>query len=138
MDLAKYLEIFVHEASRHLQDLDALLAAVPANGDIGRLREEILAKIHSIKGMAHTLELESIGQLCLALEARCRPPAPPMGHGIDALKGDLAEGIALLKKLVLQRGEMHPEADLTAYSRLIEQLNHPKPQASATEQDGMK
>jgi two-component system chemotaxis sensor kinase CheA len=70
VDLAKYRALFLEEATEHLAEMSRACLALekePANGEAIDL---VFRLAHSIKGMAASLEYESITRLAHRLEDR--------------------------------------------------------------------
>jgi len=70
LDLAKYRALFLEEATEHLAEMSRACLALekdPANGEALDL---VFRLAHSIKGMAASLEYESITRLAHHLEDR--------------------------------------------------------------------
>lgn len=100
MDLAKYKNIFAQESKKYLEDLGPLLISVEKDRVNHGLWEQIHGKIHSIKGMARALSMESISSLCHLMEDWCKQ----FQQGVcKAGKDDvqsLFEGVDVLSALV--------------------------------------
>ena len=71
MDLTKYEKIFAQESGKYLKELDNLLMQVEKNLSNLGLWVEIHGKLHSIKGMARALSLNTISELCHLMEEWC-------------------------------------------------------------------
>lgn len=70
MDVAKYRALFLEEATEHLAEMSRACLALekePANGEAIDL---VFRMAHSIKGMAASLDYESITRLAHGLEDR--------------------------------------------------------------------
>ncbi len=120
MDLAKYKNIFAQESKKYLEDLGPLLISVEKDRINQGLWEQIHGKIHSIKGMARALSMESISSLCHLMEDWCKKfQQGACTAGRDDVQS-LFEGVDVLSDLVSSWGEdVSPEQkkqreDLTA------------------------
>jgi len=72
MDIDKYKKIFIQESSKYLQELNTTLIKVEDDLLNRDLWSDIHGKIHSIKGMARALSLDTVSGLCHSMEAWCK------------------------------------------------------------------
>jgi len=68
MDLAKYTALFLEEATEHLVEMGRCLLVLEKTPDDGEAIAEVFRFAHGIKGMAASLEMDSITELAHALE----------------------------------------------------------------------
>ncbi len=68
MDLAKYTALFLEEATEHLSEMGRCLLVLEKAPDDGDAIDEVFRFAHGIKGMAASLEMDSITELSHALE----------------------------------------------------------------------
>jgi two-component system chemotaxis sensor kinase CheA len=102
LDLEKYRTLFVNEASDHLVEMGGALVTLEG-GATGAAADEavdlLFRMAHSIKGMAASLEYDSVAALAHALED-CLEPLR-RGGGLDALLLRLAtEAMHALQEMV--------------------------------------
>ena len=100
MDLAKYKNIFAQESRKYLEDLDPLLISVEKDCSDRELWEQIHGKIHSIKGMARALSMETISSLCHLMEEWCKQFQQGSCKAAKANVQSLFEGLDVLALLV--------------------------------------
>ncbi len=70
MDMAKYRQVFVEESTEHLAEMSSALLELEKNLACGESIDLIFRMAHSIKGMAASLEYESVTQVAHGLEDR--------------------------------------------------------------------
>ncbi len=63
MDVAKYRELFVEEASKNLQEMGDCLERLSSSGGDGSEIDVLFRHAHSIKGMASSMAYDSISQV---------------------------------------------------------------------------
>jgi len=89
MDLAKYRNLFLEEATEHLAEMSHALLTLEKTPDDGEAIDLVFRMAHSIKGMAGSLAYDSITEIAHKLEDR-----------MDAYRStgriDVVEGIAIL------------------------------------------
>ncbi len=76
MNLEKYRTLFVDEATEHVGEMGrvvALLAQGAPDGEAEEAIDTLFRMAHSIKGMAASMEYDSISQLAHRLEDRMEP-----------------------------------------------------------------
>ncbi len=105
MDIDKYKTIFIQESGKYLQELNTTLVRVE-NDLLNRdLWSDIHGKIHSIKGMARALSLDTVSGLCHSMEAWCKEfqggNITPTADAVQVLM----DGAELLKGLVAATAE---------------------------------
>jgi len=119
MDIDKYKKIFIQESGKYLHELDAALIRVEKDLPNRDLWSDIHGKIHSIKGMARALSLDTVSGLCHSMEAWCKEfqggivtPAP------EALQV-LMDGTELLKGLVSETAGGSSSEDAAQLKRVM-------------------
>ena len=70
MDLAKYRALFLEEATEHLAEMSRACLALEKDPTDGSAIDLVFRTAHSIKGMAASLDYESVTQLAHRLEDR--------------------------------------------------------------------
>ena len=70
IDTAKYRRIFVEESAEHLAEISRALLELEKDAGSADAIDAIFRMAHSIKGMAATLELDSITEVAHRLEDR--------------------------------------------------------------------
>ncbi len=89
MDLAKYRNLFLEEATEHLAEMSRALLVLEKTPDDGEAIDLVFRMAHSIKGMAGSLGYDSITEIAHKLEDR-----------MDAYRAagriEVVEGIAML------------------------------------------
>jgi len=70
MDMAKYRQVFIEESTEHLAEMSSALLALEKNLADGDAIDLIFRMAHSIKGMAASMEYDSVTQVAHGLEDR--------------------------------------------------------------------
>ena len=70
MDLAKYRNLFLEEATEHLAEMSRALLVLEKTPDDGEAIDLVFRMAHSIKGMAGSLGYDSITEIAHKLEDR--------------------------------------------------------------------
>jgi two-component system chemotaxis sensor kinase CheA len=70
VDLAKYRALFLEEATEHLAEMSRACLALEKEPSNGEAIDLVFRMAHSIKGMAASLDYESVTQLAHRLEDR--------------------------------------------------------------------
>jgi two-component system chemotaxis sensor kinase CheA len=99
VDLAKYTNLFIEEATEHLAEMSRALLELEKSPDSTDAIDRVFRMAHSIKGMAASLGLEAINALAHRLEDRmqaCRDAGRVEPDGL----GELFAGLADLERLV--------------------------------------
>jgi two-component system chemotaxis sensor kinase CheA len=100
MDMAKYRQVFVEESTEHLAEMSSALLELEKNLACGESIDLIFRMAHSIKGMAASLEYESITQVAHALEDRMQV-IRRLGRVADSEElGVLFRGLETLESMV--------------------------------------
>jgi two-component system chemotaxis sensor kinase CheA len=89
VDLAKYRNLFLEEATEHLAEMSHALLTLEKNPDDGEAIDLLFRMAHSIKGMAGSLGYDSITEIAHKLEDR-------MDTYRAAGRIEVVEGIAIL------------------------------------------
>lgn len=101
MDLAKYRNIFLEEATDHLGEISTALLALEKSPDESESIDLLFRMVHSMKGMGASLGFDALAELSHHMEDRlghCRsrgrvPPAdhPLLFRGLETLESMVAE-----------------------------------------------
>ena len=70
MDMAKYRVVFVEESAEHLAEMSSAMLRLEKNFEDSESIDVIFRMAHSIKGMAASLEYDSITEVAHVLEDR--------------------------------------------------------------------
>ena len=70
LDLNKYRILFVEEATEHLSEMSSALLELEKDSSSSEAIDQIFRMAHGIKGMAASLEYESITEVSHCLEDR--------------------------------------------------------------------
>ena len=89
MDLAKYRALFLEEATEHLSEMSTALLALEKVPRDQEAIDTVFRMAHSIKGMAASLEMDSVTELSHQIEDL-------MDRYRSAGEVDAAEGVPLL------------------------------------------
>ncbi|MCF8142574.1 MAG: Hpt domain-containing protein [Deltaproteobacteria bacterium] len=100
MDIDKYKRIFVQESGKYLQELNTILIRVEKDLRNRDLWSDIHGKIHSIKGMARALSLDTVSNLCHSMEAWAKEFQGESSTATADAVQVLLDGAELLKGLV--------------------------------------
>ena len=147
MDMAKYRQVFIEESTEHLAEMSSALLNLEKNLADSEAIDLIFRMAHSIKGMAASLEYDSITQVSHGLEDRMQEVRR---EGCVADPEELAllfRGLDCLESMVdviRSTGEM-PPPDLALAAVLTDCLDEPPPEstspvlaATASAQDAAK
>jgi two-component system chemotaxis sensor kinase CheA len=134
VDLAKYRALFLEEASEHLAEMSRACLALEKDPGNAEAIDLVFRTAHSIKGMAASLEYDSVTQLAHRLEDRMavwraqgRVDVP---EGMRLLFAGL-EGLERMVAAVRASGESPPRDDA-----LLAQLAAPAPTEGGGEKKG--
>jgi len=114
VDLKKYRQLFVDEASDHLAEMGRALAALESDGsDSGESVDTLFRMTHSIKGMAASLDYLSVSTLAHKLEDWLEPmrrvgSIPEAGLG---LVYEVVQAMEEMVSVVDRTGEPPPSRD---------------------------
>ena len=111
MDMAKYRQVFIEESTEHLAEMSSALLGLEKNLADGEAIDLIFRMAHSVKGMAASLEYDSVTQVSHGLEDRmqeirragCVADAEELAvlfRGLDCLESMVA--------VIRETGEMPP------------------------------
>jgi two-component system chemotaxis sensor kinase CheA len=129
--MAKYRQVFIDESTEHLAEMSSALLQLEKDLADGEAIDLIFRMAHSIKGMAASMDYESVTQVSHGLEDRMQE-IRKAGRVADCDElGVLFRGLECLESMVAtirDTGEIPPPApDLAAV--LTNRLNEPPPQA---------
>ena len=118
MDLEKYRSLFVSEARKHLEEMEATAVNMKADEVVSDAASELFRHAHSIKGMAATMGYVPIKELAHRLEDLIVPlrEANPV---TERVREAIVRAIASLNDMVseVEAGNIPQElpADLVAF-----------------------
>ena len=142
MDMAKYRQVFIEESTEHLAEMSSALLALEKDlADVEAI-DLIFRMAHSIKGMAASMEYDSVTQVSHGLEDRMQE-IRRTGRVADSEElGVLFRGLDCLESMVAvirETGEM-PPPDPALAAVLTNRLDEPPPEAAlpASAQDAAK
>ncbi len=134
MDLEKYRRLFVEEATEHLADMSRALVALEQERSAEETTEAVdtlFRMAHSIKGMAASLDYETVATLAHGLEDWIEPLRN--GAFPSAALGLLYESLAALEAMVAEVAETgvspQPRSDLTEHLSRPPQAEGPLPRS---------
>jgi len=120
VDLAKYRNLFLEEATEHLAEMSRALLTLEKSPDDGEAIDLVFRMAHSIKGMAGSLGYDSITEISHKLEDRMdgyrAAGRVEVGEGIAILFRGL-DGLERMVEVVRDSGEA-PPPDLELASAL--------------------
>jgi len=122
MDLEKYRRIFLQESEKYLHEIGETLTELENDPQDVRRWTELHGKVHSIKGMARAMSLETISRLAHEMEAWCLKFQKGAYVAREASMHLLFDGYAMLKTLVPRFGELDLPDLPAAYHRLLQAL----------------
>jgi two-component system chemotaxis sensor kinase CheA len=118
MDMAKYRQVFLEEATEHLAEMSRALLELEKDSAGTEAIDVLFRMAHSIKGMAASLEYDSITEVSHRLEDRMqeiRAAGRIQGPEQLALLFSGLEGIERMVAVVRETGEPPPpDPDLEA------------------------
>ena len=131
MDMSKYRQVFLEESTEHLAEMGSALLGLEKNTADGEAIDLVFRMAHSIKGMAASLEYDSVTQVSHGLEDRMQE-IREAGRVADAEElGALFRGLECLESMVAvirDTGEM-PPPDPALAAVLTNRLDEPPPGA---------
>jgi len=68
MDLSKYLDLFVSESRNHIKNFDELIVSLEKDDNDPAVINELFRHMHSLKGMAATMQFDPVSNLAHLLE----------------------------------------------------------------------
>jgi chemotaxis protein histidine kinase CheA len=151
MDMAKYRQVFIEESTEHLAEMSSALLGLEKNLANGEAIDLVFRMAHSIKGMAASLDYDSVTRVSHGLEDRMQE-IRKAGCVTDIEElAVLFRGLECLESMVAtirETGEM-PQADPALAAVLANRLDEPLPEAAlqvpvpasavpASEQDAAK
>jgi two-component system chemotaxis sensor kinase CheA len=133
MDMAKYRQVFIEESTEHLAEMSSALLKLEKNLADGEAIDLIFRMAHSIKGMAASLEYDSITQVSHGLEDRMQEIR---SAGCVADPEELAllfRGLDCLESMVdvIQSTGEVPPPDPALAAVLTNRLEEPPPEAAS-------
>lgn len=111
MDLAKYRNLFLEEATEHLAEMSRALLSLEKDPRDGEAIDLVFRMAHSIKGMAGSLDYEAVTELAHRLEDRmaaCRAAGRVDGGEALSLLFQGMEGLERMVAAVRESGEAPP------------------------------
>ena len=111
MDMAKYRDVFLEEAADHLAEMSRALLDLEKDPALVEAIDVVFRMAHSIKGMAASLEYDSIAEVSHVLEDRMQEIRS--AGGVDGPEGLTLvfkgmEGLEAMIEVVRQTGESPP------------------------------
>lgn len=133
MDMAKYRQVFIEESAEHLAEMSSALLKLEKNLADSEAIDLIFRMAHSIKGMAASLEYDSITQVSHGLEDRMQEirragrVADPeelalLFRGLDCLES--------MVEVIRSTGKV-PPPDPALAAVLTNRLDEPPPEATS-------
>ena len=146
MDMGKYRQVFIEESAEHLAEMSSALLKLEKNLADGEAIDLIFRMAHSIKGMAASLEYDSITQISHGLEDRMQEIRKAGRVANPDELGLLFRGLECLESMVevIRTTGAVPPPDLTLAAVLTNRLEEPPRQiaspelATASAQDAAK
>jgi two-component system chemotaxis sensor kinase CheA len=134
MNMAKYRQVFVEESADHLAEMSSALLELEKNLASGEAIDLIFRMAHSIKGMAASLEYDSVTQVAHGLEDRMQG-IRRAGRVADpeelALLFRGLEGLESMIASIRTSGQV-PPADPALVSLLADRRDEPRVAAPAS------
>jgi len=127
MDMAKYRQVFLEESTEHLAEISSALLKLEKNLADGEAIDLIFRMAHSIKGMAASMEYDSITQVSHGLEDRMQEVRRAGSVADHEELGVLFRGLECLESMVAKiraTGEM-PAPDPALAAVLTNRLDTP-------------
>jgi len=138
MDIDKYKKIFIQEAGNYLHGLDANLILVEKDLLNRDLWNEIHGRIHSIKGMARALSLDTVSGLCHSMEAWCKEfQKGTIAPTVDSVQV-MMDSTELLKELVTEISDNSDHADSQELKRIAALLAKSPGELAGEKQTGTR
>jgi len=136
VDIEKYRQLFVDEATDHVAEMSRALAQLESRegGDAEGAIDTLFRMAHSIKGMASSLEYESVASLAHCLEDWLEP-LREAGMLPDSALPLLYEVVAVLEQMVVAvaEGGSPPDARSDIQAKLAQPLDLNAPAEEAGE-----
>ena len=133
MDLAKYRQVFIEESTEHLAEMSSALLALEKDLADGEAIDLIFRMAHSIKGMAASLEFDSVTQVSHSLEDRMQE-IRQAGRVADLEElALLFRGLERLESMVatIREADETPPPDPALAAVLANRLDEPLPAAAS-------
>ncbi len=133
MDMAKYRQVFIEESTEHLAEMSSALLELEKNLADGEAIDLVFRMAHSVKGMAASLEYDSVTQVSHGLEDRMQEirRAGRVADGEEL--GVLFRGLECLESMVAairETGEV-PPPDPALAAVLTNRLDESPPEAAS-------
>ena len=135
MDIAKYRNLFLEEATEHLSEMSRSLLALEKEPELRESIEAIFRAAHSIKSMAASLSYDSIRTLAHRLEDRMEGVRSAGRLGDPEDLALLFRGLQALEQMVAvvrETGEAPGAGDPELLAALTGQADASIPPASAS------
>jgi two-component system chemotaxis sensor kinase CheA len=132
MDMAKYRQVFIEESTEHLAEMSSALLGLEKNLADGEAIDLVFRMAHSIKGMAASLEYDSVTQVSHGLEDRMQEIRRAGCVADTEELGVLFRGLDCLDTMVAairDTGEVPPPEPALA-AVLTNRLDEPSPEAA--------
>jgi len=133
MDMAKYRQVFLEESTEHLAEMSSALLKLEKDPADGEAIDMIFRMAHSIKGMAASLDYDSVTQVSHGLEDRMQE-IRRAGRVADAAElGVLFRGLECLESMVavIRETGKTPPPDPAVAAVLTNRLEEPPPRAES-------
>ncbi len=133
MDMAKYRQVFIEESTEHLAEMGSALLELEKNLADGEAIDLVFRMAHSIKGMAASLDYESVTQVSHGLEDRMQE-IRQAGRVADLEElALLFRGLERLESMVatIRETSESPPPDPTLAAVLANRLDEPLPAQDA-------
>ena len=130
MDMAKYRQVFIEESTEHLAEMSSALLELEKNLADGEAIDLVFRMAHSVKGMAASLEYDSVTQVSHGLEDRMQEIRKAGRVADNDELGVLFRGLECLESMVAtirDTGEM-PAPDAALAAVLTNRLDEAPPE----------
>ena len=128
MDLSKYLDLFVSESRNHIKTFDELIVNLEKDGNDPAVINELFRHMHSLKGMAATMQFDPVSNLAHLLEDLLGKIRDNQHHFSAETADLLLEGNDLLSAMIssIENGDnsLMPDTSLLV-SRLAAAMSGP-------------
>jgi len=135
MDMAKYRQVFIEESTEHLAEMSSALLQLEKSLADSEAIDLIFRMAHSIKGMAASLEYDSITQVSHGLEDRMQEIRKAGCVADHEELGLLFRGLDCLESMVeviRSTGDV-PPPDPALAAVLTNRLDEPPPETTSPE-----
>ncbi len=131
MDMAKYRQVFIEESTEHLAEMGSALLELEKNLANGEAIDLVFRMAHSVKGMAASLEYDSVTQVSHGLEDRMQE-IRRVGRVADSDElAVLFRGLECLESMVvtIRDTDERPAPDPALAAVLTNRLDEAPPEA---------